>query len=516
MPVVAKFEADFSEFSSEVTKAEKDLAGLERTTGSAGAAIIQMGDRSGQAAPKVGNLQSQFKAFDSALSAVGINIGPAVRSIDEFGVAAGQTADKLGAFAKAGLLVSAGMAGWQFGRWIADLTGSDTAIGNSIAKWMGWGDVSKQTAGAVADALAAASKRAGREITTMDEALKVNTEWQKKHKEQAKENREEYEKWEKATAALNVVFQDHQKVLATINPTVVEAAKYALELGANQKIVQDAYALTAGQIAAVADALQKQQDALKVAEEANKVGAAAIKAHWDDVGDIVDQIFGMDLLEKATNWLDAIDAIGGNVQNLRVSEREQLNKTMLEGIDALARSGQLTSDQSSKFAALAVAAQQALEAHRPIVTVTEDLIKVQWEYVTALDEEAKAQKRAADAAKAKADAATGYQSPFGPTGLGGKLSPAAAERYGEWTSPFGDKFIIDKLTGAYVTQLQRLGGAAGDTYGIMGPGEAKRVGALQTNITINGSVLSDPHEIARVVGDALAGAYRSGGNRLPV
>ena len=36
------------------------------------------------------------------------------------------------------------------------------------------------------------------------------------------------------------------------------------------------------------------------------------------------------------------------------------------------------------------------------------------------------------------------------------------------------------------------------------------------NININGSVLSDPNEIARVVGGAVTSSYRTGGNRLPV
>jgi hypothetical protein len=36
------------------------------------------------------------------------------------------------------------------------------------------------------------------------------------------------------------------------------------------------------------------------------------------------------------------------------------------------------------------------------------------------------------------------------------------------------------------------------------------------NLTINGSVLSNKDEIARVVGDAVASSYRTGGNRLPV
>jgi hypothetical protein len=36
------------------------------------------------------------------------------------------------------------------------------------------------------------------------------------------------------------------------------------------------------------------------------------------------------------------------------------------------------------------------------------------------------------------------------------------------------------------------------------------------SITINGSVLANKDEIARVVGDAVTSSYRSGGNRLPV
>jgi len=36
------------------------------------------------------------------------------------------------------------------------------------------------------------------------------------------------------------------------------------------------------------------------------------------------------------------------------------------------------------------------------------------------------------------------------------------------------------------------------------------------NITINGSVLSNKDEIARVVGDAMTSSYRTSGQRMPV
>jgi hypothetical protein len=220
--------------------------------------------------------------------------------------------------------------------------------------------------------------------------------------------------------------------------------------------------------------------ARKQAEALERLNAQAMTQHWDAVGAIIDEVFAVDKLQAATNWVDAIEAMGISVNQLREKELETLKQTMLDGINALSRSGELTSAQTAKFVQLAYAADQALQALKPVVKVTEDLVKAQWDYVTALDEEARAQGKAADAAKAAGQAKQAAQ--------GGGLLP---------------------------TGIVGTGGVARDQYGRPVVAGGAISGLPIVNVNIN-SPLGTPDAISRAVQDAMMHTYRSGGNRLPV
>src|SRR5262245_62038723 len=350
---------------------------------------------------------------------------------------------------------------------------------------MGWGDVAKETAGAVADSLKKASEIAKKPVDDMKEAVRILTEDKEKHAEAAKKMADAEKEWAAAAEEVAIASQDHAKVLSEMNPKVIEGAKYALEHGVNQKSVVTAYQLTKPEIAAVIDLMEKEKKALQELEEWNRKVAEAMKTHWDGVGAIIDQVFARDKLQAATNWVDAIDAMGGSVNHLHAVELEQLQQAMLDGIDALARSGDLTSQQSSQFTALAIAANVALAALKPVVTVTEDLVKAQWDYVTALDEEARAQAAAAGEAKKKTEA---QDSALANRPIGGGLFPNA---------------IVGQ------------NGVAYDQYGrpVVPGGAMSGLPIVNVNIT---QPLGTPDAIARAIGSAMTSTYRSGGNRLPV
>jgi hypothetical protein len=487
--ITAKFAADFSEFHKETKKAETSLHEFETAGYAAGRAITGLGDESDKIKPKLGGLNSTFSQFDSALSAMGIHIGPVVKGLDEISAASGKTATQLGALATAGLMVGAAMAGVKFGRWVAELAGTDDIIGNSVAKWMGWGDLAKETAGATADALALASQRAGREITTMDEAVRVNTEWLKKHKDAAKENAEEQAKWTKATTEVGLAVQNWHWVLRQMNPDIVAGAKALLQLGVAQDTVRDSYKISESQIRAVASALKAEEEQAKATAEANKLRAkeieTAVRAHGAAMGQVMDQVFGTAALQKATVWTDVMNAAGMSVQNLRVNELEELNATMLAGIDALTRSGQLTSAQSSEFARLAVEAQNALAALKPLPDELKKLTQAQWDYVTALDAEATAQANAATEAKKKTDA---EKSSLADRPVGGGLLPNA---------------IVGK------------NGVAYDQYGRPVVAGGAISGLPIVNVNVN-QPLGTADQVARAVQDSIMHSYRSGGSRVPV
>jgi hypothetical protein len=155
----ATFDADFSNFRNEVESAAQKLQGFERTSGAASSTLERLHD--------------SVARFDSVLNSVGIHMSTDVRALAELGSAANQTASELGALATAGLAVGVGIAAWNIGRAIADFGDADQVIADSTAKLMGWGDVAKEQAAAGADALAAASRQAGRDVTDMADALNL-------------------------------------------------------------------------------------------------------------------------------------------------------------------------------------------------------------------------------------------------------------------------------------------------------------------------------------------------------
>src|SRR5262245_57171236 len=333
--ISAEFAADFSKFTAGVKQAETQLELFEKDVDQTGKSLDDLGNKGTGAGNKATTLAGNLKGFDAALAAMGLNIRPLIGLLEELGVASAGAATSVGLLTTAGGVLLAAIGGWKVGRKIAEEFNTDEVIGNAIARWMGWGDVAKETAGAVADSLAKASAAAGREITNMADAVQILTDKQKKEKEAAKENAEAFKAWELAAEEVAIAAQDHGRVLDELNPKVLEGAKYALEHGVSQKSVATAFELTKPQIAAVVDLLARDKAALEEVEEANRKAAEALKTHWDGVGTVLDQVFGLDALRKATTWVDAIAAMGGTIDNLRSNELEELNRTMLEGIDAL-------------------------------------------------------------------------------------------------------------------------------------------------------------------------------------
>jgi hypothetical protein len=474
MAITAEFAADFSQFNTEVKKAEKELALFEGQTLSTGQAIDGMGTVSAGAAPKASALSASMKSIGLVASSAGLGVAGLGTSLTGLATATATAVAGLGAIGTAGAVLAAGISGWGIGRKIAEQLNSDVWIGNATAAILGWGTTWKETAGAVADTLAKASEVSGKSITNMKDAVRILDDQRKALKE-----------WETATQAVAIAAQDHQRVLDTLNGTVVEAARFALEQGVAQDKVATAYELTAPQIAAVVAMMKQEKEAAKARADQIAEWTAKQKAEWDAAFAIRDRLFGTDAIKKADDYAKAIGLLGGSIDSLTNDQLAELEQAMVAGIDALARSGQLTNEQSSAFAALAAQANIALEALKPLVTTTEDLVKAQWDYVTALDEEARAARAAADEQNKKQDAADASK-PSRPAG-GGLLPNAIAGRNGVAMDMYGRPTTI----GGALTNLPIL------------------------NININ-SPLGTPDQIASAVGGAVTGSYSSGGKRLPV
>src|SRR4051812_38186789 len=131
-----------------------------------------------------GGMERSLRQFDDVLElAGGPHMRDLIQGVGQLGDVANGASGSLGGLAKAGLVASAAFGGWSIGRKIAELTGSDAAIGNLTAKLFGLGDVAAQQAAAGADVLARASKNAGRAITDMSEALRINEAVAREHSE---------------------------------------------------------------------------------------------------------------------------------------------------------------------------------------------------------------------------------------------------------------------------------------------------------------------------------------------
>lgn len=310
MAITAKFEADFSQFKSEVASADGALQGMTAVTGKTTNALT--------------NLQGSLSASDRILASLGVNIGPQIRAIGEMGEVVGTTAKELGAVATAGLAVSAAFAGWQLGRHIADWLDLDESISRGTASLMGWGDAAAEAAGANMDVLARASKIAGTEISSlavaqqiiaaenarMAESFNTGTERVKswgneiarvrneghlpalraeiiagnstldemsahfgistralefykktvvdtltEQKKSAADAREAWVKLAKAHEELNNAGEGWRKTLAGMSTDTIAAVQQYLNMGASQAALATAYGLTAHQVVAISKAL---------------------------------------------------------------------------------------------------------------------------------------------------------------------------------------------------------------------------------------------------------------------
>lgn len=172
MAVTAKFVADFTDFQKGVKDAETAMLSFEQQVDRAGGRLMDVkGYRDSTAA--AGGFATELRKVDGLLAQAGVNIGPQIRAVTELGEMSGKTAAQVGKLGTAVGIASAAMTGWNIGRFLADLTGSDQIIGHFINELFGVSEAA-QRAGAKADVLALASKNAGYAVTDFNEAMMIN------------------------------------------------------------------------------------------------------------------------------------------------------------------------------------------------------------------------------------------------------------------------------------------------------------------------------------------------------
>jgi hypothetical protein len=221
-----------------------------------------------QAATFTQNLHGALQRFDGVLSSVGLNINASTRALAEIGQASTQTVGQLGALATGGLVVGAAFAGWELGRTIAGIFGLDEAVehltGSSQA-------LKNEVAAAQLDTIAHANAL-GAATTSYAAAVDFLN---KKHKEAA----DAQKAYESGLKAITEAGQGFQQTLDTIDGSVVEAIKFYLAAGVSQKDLAGAYALTAAQIRAVADAREHDLETIKLWDQIHKTTFELAQQH---------------------------------------------------------------------------------------------------------------------------------------------------------------------------------------------------------------------------------------------
>jgi hypothetical protein len=197
MAVTGKFDADFSDFKSEVDESTAKLKAMEVEADSVGAAVDKALAPKGGASSALDALTGALGNVGTAAASTSTTLGGLVYAQDAVatsGVAVVSTAEMEAAgfltlqsttaatitelMSAAGAVEVLGSAfiGWKIGRAVSDFFDLDKVIGNATASLLGLGNVAAETAAAKVDTLAKASKEAGYQITNMSEAVAVLTD----------------------------------------------------------------------------------------------------------------------------------------------------------------------------------------------------------------------------------------------------------------------------------------------------------------------------------------------------
>jgi ParB-like chromosome segregation protein Spo0J len=322
MALTGALQADFSAFVSEAHKASAALGVMDAeakktgaTLAKTGAVMDGMGTKSGAGLTQI---SAGLRTVDQSANALGFSLAKPIGMLDELGQVAGKTTAELGALGTAGAVAGAALAGWNVGRWIADLTGSDDVIGRLTARVLGIGDAA-EVAGYKQDLLARASATAGRTITDLSEAMTINYNAVQKAAAAVDTATHRQALWEGEIRKHRAVLPEISAALANHTGTVAQLAKQ--------------YGMTAEAITYYVQKTKTQSAAHEEAARKTEAAAAAQKK-------LRDSLTGADDIKKAQEYMLALQGIG-SVAGLSAKSQSELNRVIGEGIEAYTRAGQV-------------------------------------------------------------------------------------------------------------------------------------------------------------------------------
>jgi len=515
MAITGKFVSDFTDFDRGVKGAEANLKAFQATADKAGGRLMDLKGYSEKSGGKIVEFTNQFRQFDSLMSAAGVNIGPIGRAISEIGTAASASATSLGLLGTAGVAVGGALASYNLARWALEFTGAAQGLDSTIQKLaqsMFGFKAGAAEAGAKADVLARATENAKRPITDYAEAIEINR---------------------KAAAALalqmgqtanahrdtNILISDWQRELREVRKEGnIEALNDDLKL--NMQTMEQ----LAGKYGLTTQALQYYKNKLaETAAEEDKSAQVSAAANAKRVADAEAAAKAAEAF-RADRWKQQLQLetdIIASTQRQSAAYLELTNNAVLKELEAHLANTKGVEVEATAMTRLE-AAQKALRDTKIAGFSTQaQETKLMDDFGKELMEAAIAEEKLRFAAQGVTEEAKKVPEAAAPAEAGVlKLGTAAQQAAGSFFQMSAELYNAIRAAQQFDDLARRDPNIYGATIGgIAGSSPTSRyIGAASSGVTvnINGSVLSNKDEIARVVGDAVTSSYRTGGNRLPV
>jgi hypothetical protein len=499
MAIASTLEADFSDFVTETMKANAAMKEMQReavSTASAVGGTASSLDTVGGAADKstggVNKLSTSLRTADKTLAAFGVNMGPQISALEEMEQVSGKTAAELGILGTALSVAGAAMAGWNIGRWIAELTGADKAVADFASTLMGWGSVSQQTAEYQQELIAKAQKL-DPTVRTAAEAFKVLNDAAAAQAETFNTGADRLRTW---TNDLNDANTDQAKLRAEIeagNSTVAQMAKHynvsaeavqylTREMGKETTARKEAEAAAKKQTEAMA---REAEERVKNADRAQKIAGDANRA-WNTEVMTLSGTTTQALIANIDKWQDeqiaALDATKGateaNYATIAQVAGEKLAQVKLDWDTLKAGAIATYADQAAR----AEATYAEMLAHSRLYTTEaianalklRDETLATYEAMTSAHSAAYADFLKRD--KAYADALKGFQSDAaGAAEANYQKQAAALDAAIAYSQAYGVTIDAAKVA---LGQMGDTGAAAGEKTGQAMAGAAQQVSQL--------------------------------------
>jgi hypothetical protein len=494
MAIEAKFTADFSELEKAVKAASGTLKKLEGDAASTSKEVTKLADTSAtsfrSASSATQNWTKDFNKFDSILSSVGVNIGTTGKAIGELGAAAGQSATSMGLLGTAGLAVGAAIAGWNIGRWIADILDLDTKIANLNGSIDA---LRAQEKGAGLDVLANASRLAGREITNMAEALRIVNKAHEDHNLVLNASKNPAGEAGRAYAAMYAEIRGVRERgdLPELNRQLlsydISLNTLTTRFGVHRETLEQ-YRATLQRAAA------QDKEHAKILEEQVATALALATSNAKGLSDVWQDIASQDLgwLSKAATGLDVLVDKFDAMVLAEMKAQEQL-AAVTDAADEMGPAVETAGAATTTAAAAASAAVSSYQALGAAVQYAAGSFQNMYTAVGHGSGYEASLRTLNDMASAYGRAGIPVHGGLipGARAAGGPVSAGSAYVVGER----GPELFVPRTSGAIV------------------PGGAGAGGGVTVNVY--GSALASKSELAALVQEALISSYRQGGSRLP-